>query len=404
MTYEGNCRLGDLFTSRREKGRSGLPTLSVTLNDGLVNRETLDRKQDTSLAPEDHLLVRPGDIAYNMMRMWQGAFGLAESEGMVSPAYVVLKPKKGVDPLFASYLLKTKRMVYLLWAYSYGLTEDRLRLYFPDFAKIPANIPPKRDQVAIGQLLATWDKAIAVCELLVVANERWRTGLVHEILLGKRRLPHHRQDWKRVCLCNVAEVLVSSIDKKHAADEIPVSICNYTHVYYNRYLTNSLTYDTGTATEAEIERFHLRKGDVVITKDSEQANDIGVAACVTEDMQNLVCGYHLAILRPKTDAVDSTFLSSLFSLHEIRRHLAVHANGVTRFGLPVKAIESLAFSLPPIAVQRELAELIRQFDQENFLTFKQLEFLRRERDALAQDLLLGLTNVVRSEPTLEPAP
>ena len=74
MTYSGNRRLGDLFSSRREKGRPGLPTLSVTLNDGLVNREDLDRKQETNLAPEEHLLVKPGDIAYNMMRMWQGAF------------------------------------------------------------------------------------------------------------------------------------------------------------------------------------------------------------------------------------------------------------------------------------------------------------------------------------------
>ena len=73
MTYSGNYRLGDLFSSRREKGRAGLPTLSVTLNYGLVNREDLERKQDTNLAPEEHLLVKPGDIVYNMMRMWQGA-------------------------------------------------------------------------------------------------------------------------------------------------------------------------------------------------------------------------------------------------------------------------------------------------------------------------------------------
>ncbi len=122
MSYEGNCRLGDLFTSRREKGRAGLPTLSVTLNDGLVNREDLDRKQKTSLAPEEHLLVKPGDIAYNMMRMWQGAFGLAAQEGMVSPAYVVLKPNSCIDPLYAAYLLESARFRYLLWAYSHGIS------------------------------------------------------------------------------------------------------------------------------------------------------------------------------------------------------------------------------------------------------------------------------------------
>jgi len=104
--------------------------MSVTLNDGLVGRDTLDRKTDTNLDMDEHLLIKAGDIAYNMMRMWQGASGLAKHDGVVSPAYVVLAPKNGIDPVFASYWFKSSRMVYLFWAYSYGLTNDRLRLYF----------------------------------------------------------------------------------------------------------------------------------------------------------------------------------------------------------------------------------------------------------------------------------
>ena len=71
--------------------------MSVTLNNGLVDREDLDRKMETNLAENEHLLVRKGDIAYNMMRMWQGACGLAAKDGLVSPAYVVLKPKLSID-------------------------------------------------------------------------------------------------------------------------------------------------------------------------------------------------------------------------------------------------------------------------------------------------------------------
>ena len=77
--------LGDYFRVRKEKGEPGLPTLSVTMNDGLVDRADLDRKMETNLAPEAHLRVREGDIAYNMMRMWQGASGRAEKDGIVSP-------------------------------------------------------------------------------------------------------------------------------------------------------------------------------------------------------------------------------------------------------------------------------------------------------------------------------
>ena len=396
MIYEGNCRLGDLFTSRREKGRPGLPTLSVTLNDGLVNREDMERKQDTSLAPEEHLLVKPGDIAYNMMRMWQGAFGLADGEGLVSPAYVVLKGNGSIDPQYASYLFKTARMKYLFWAYSYGLTDDRLRLYFPDFGKIPAIIPTKATQGRIAKVLATWDAAISVSEKLRDANDTWRRSIVNSLLLGTSKLAKHRSKRTEVRLGKVADVLVSSVDKKHDTDEPSISLCNYTHVYYNRYLTKSVSYDTGTASTSEIERFQLKKWDVVITKDSEEANDIGVAACVSEHIENLVCGYHLAIIRPKEGLVDSVYLSSLFSLHEIRKHFAIQSNGVTRFGLPVKSIESLSLKLPSIQEQREVATLIHQLDQEQLLNTHRLELLKREKAALVQQILTGKPCVIDS--------
>jgi type I restriction enzyme S subunit len=119
--------------------------MSVTMNDSLVLRDDLDRRTESALRPDQHLLVRKGDIAYNMMRMWQGACGLATADGIVSPAYVVLAPKSGIDSRFAYHWFKSTRMIHLFWAYSHGLTEDRLRLYFDEFAEIPA-MPPALDQ------------------------------------------------------------------------------------------------------------------------------------------------------------------------------------------------------------------------------------------------------------------
>ena len=122
-------RLGQLFRLRKETGIAGLPIFSVTINDGLVRRDTLERKTDGNLPPEKHLRIRKGDLAYNMMRMWQGASGLAGQDGIVSPAYVVVTPDDVIDPTFASYWFKSDRMIHLFWSYSYGITGDRLRLY-----------------------------------------------------------------------------------------------------------------------------------------------------------------------------------------------------------------------------------------------------------------------------------
>jgi len=107
-------KLSHYFTHSKRKGRPGLPLASVTMNDGLVLREDMDRKMDTSLSAEDHSLVEPGDIAYNMMRMWQGAFGLASAPVNVSPAYVVMRAKPTLDPRFAAHWLKSDRALYLL--------------------------------------------------------------------------------------------------------------------------------------------------------------------------------------------------------------------------------------------------------------------------------------------------
>ncbi len=112
---EKTC-LGDYFTSSREKGRAGLPLLSVTLNNGIVRRNDLERRTETNITPEEHLFVRKGDIVYNMMRVWQGALGRASTDGMVSPAYIVLRPNKDVDSAYAEYLFNTKKIIYLFWA------------------------------------------------------------------------------------------------------------------------------------------------------------------------------------------------------------------------------------------------------------------------------------------------
>lgn len=390
MTYSGNRRLGDLFTSRREKGREGLPTLSVTLNDGLVDRVDMNRKQNTTLTPAEHLLVKPGDIAYNMMRMWQGSFGRATKEGLVSPAYVVLKKRSGVDSTYAEHLFRTKRMTYLFWAFSYGLTEDRLRLYFRDFAKIPVAVPTEIVQKRIGKMLHLWEQAVQIAERLKQVDEKFQSELVDALVHGRLRLKNRPDAWKSITLKSVATVIASSVDKKSSANEKTVALCNYIHVYHNKFLDASLDYDSGTASASEIERFRLKAGDIVITKDSEEASDIGVAACITEDVENLLCGYHLAIIRPDKTKVDPVFLSALFFLHGTRKHFAAQANGVTRFGLQIKTIESLVVNLPPLSQQREIAKVILAANEVNKALGRKLACIRSEQQALSDYFFRGV--------------
>ncbi len=173
--------MGQLFTRRTENGIEGLPVFSVTMDQGLVERSTLDRKMESNLSDAEHLLVRKGDIAYNMMRMWQGAFGLAYEDGLVSPAYVVLEPTELIDSLFASYFFKQPYTLKKFRDFSHGIADDRLRLYYEDFAAIPTRIPPKPEQQNIAEFLLSSDRHLKLASQKVELLRLQQQGFMQQI-------------------------------------------------------------------------------------------------------------------------------------------------------------------------------------------------------------------------------
>jgi type I restriction enzyme, S subunit len=154
-------KAGALFANRSERGDDALPIYSVTITDGLVKRSSLNRRIDDLAEAGGNKRAHQHDIAYNMMRMWQGACGVAREECMVSPAYVVLAPQSQVHSEFYGYLFKLPQMLRLFTAHSRGLTEDRLRLYYRDFASIPLPQPDVSEQQRIADCLSAVDVRIS---------------------------------------------------------------------------------------------------------------------------------------------------------------------------------------------------------------------------------------------------
>ncbi len=115
--------------------------------------------------------------------------------------------------------------------------------------------------------------------------------------------------WKEVPLRAVADTKFSNVDKLTKAGERPVRLCNYTDVYNNDYITQDIEFMEATTAQPEIDKFRLQVGDVIITKDSETPYDIGIPARVDYAADDLVCGYHLALLRPNQEVVDPDYLS-----------------------------------------------------------------------------------------------
>ena len=166
------------------------------------------------------------------------------------------------------------------------------------------------------------------------------------------------ESWQVKPLRATTDYVVSNVDKSSLDLELPVRLCNYTNVYHNDFITMDLEFMQATATKDEIEKFGLQVGDVVITKDSEAWDDIGVPALVRETSNDLVCGYHLALLRPRPHQLTGAFLLRCLQAKPICTQLQLAASGVTRFGLAKSEIGAVRLPVPPLSKQHAIADYL----------------------------------------------
>ena len=156
-------KLGEVFSERNERSSNG-ELISVTINSGVVKASTLDRKDNSSEDKSNYKKVEVCDIAYNSMRMWQGASGVSNYSGILSPAYTVIIPNDGVRSLFFSYMFKLSQMIQTFQTNSQGLTSDTWNLKFPLLKDISIFIPCADEQTAIGNFFRNLDEQITTLQ------------------------------------------------------------------------------------------------------------------------------------------------------------------------------------------------------------------------------------------------
>ncbi len=209
-------------------------------------------------------------------------------------------------------------------------------------------------------------------------------------------VPKH---WHVRRLRTVAEMRVSNVDKHTKEEELPVRLCNYVDVYKNDRITQGIPFMSATASRDEIEKFRLNRNDVVITKDSEAWDDIGVPSLVTEPADDLISGYHLAILRPREDTYGPYLFWTLQS-KPTAYQFHVEAKGVTRYGLAHHGIQSALIPHPPLPEQQAIVRFLDHADEHisRYIAAKErlIALLEEQRQALVhQAVTRGLDPNVR---------
>lgn len=155
-------KLGEVFSERVENNING-QLLSVTLNKGIIRASENGKLDNSNSDKSKYKVVNINDIAYNSMRMWQGASGCSKYEGIVSPAYTVITPKEDIDSSFFSYLFKTDIAINKFRLHSQGLTSDNWNLKYPAFSKIDVYCPLDiSEQRAIASYFTALDAQITL--------------------------------------------------------------------------------------------------------------------------------------------------------------------------------------------------------------------------------------------------
>ena len=407
-------RIKTLFHEKDERSnnRTGL-LLSLTRAQGIVPQGEASSRLASAEDLSKYKVCRPGDLVMNRMQAWSGMFSLSSYEGLVSPDYSVFGTVGGAKVKYFEHLFKSPCFVDQFARQSKGIGSGFNRLYTPDFGAIHFLVPPVAEQAAIVKFLDYMDRRIRryvsakkkLIKLLegqkqAIIQRAVTRGLDPDVILkpsGVESLGEVPVHWDVRRLRNTAEMRVSNVDKLTNDDEDSVRLCNYVDVYKNDRITDQISFMRATATFDEIERFRLKIGDVLITKDSEAWNDIGIPSLVEYSASDLVCGYHLALLRPHGKLLTGSYGFYALQIPSIAYQFHIRANGVTRFGLSQNSIKDVIIPLPPLpeqaAIVRFLDDATANIDATISRTKQEISLLNEYRTRLIADVVTGKLDV-----------
>lgn len=412
-----------LFAEVKERNHPEDQMLSVTITKGVIPQQKLledsSKKDSSNQDKSAYKVVLPGDIAYNKMRAWQGAIGVSDYQGIVSPAYVVQRPRDGVYPRYFHYLLRTTAFAKEAERWSYGITSDMWSLRPEHFKMIYGCRPPLKEQIAITRYLDYMDrriqKYIRSKQKLIRLLEEQKQFIIHQYVTGKidpsigKSYPSYKpsgvdwlgdipEHWEVRRLKHAGSVRLSGVDKHEVEGERPVLLCNYTDVYNNDTITIDIQFMHATATDAEIANLAIQRDDVLLTKDSEMWNDIGVPALVVQDIKGVLCGYHLALIRPDPTRLIGEFLFRSLCTPTLAYQFHLAANGVTRYGVSKDAIGSTLVPIPPLSEQKSICCYITEQIQPMISLIdrarSEIDLIREYRTRLIADVVTGKLDVL----------
>ena len=404
-------RNGRLFAERKETGFPDLPILEVSLKTGVRIRDFESSKRKQIMGDrKSYKRAAKGDLAYNMMRMWQGAVGLVPVDGLISPAYVVARPLPGTVSAYFAYLYRTAQYMGEVNTYSRGIVPDRNRLYWDQFKQIPTPVPPPNEQAAIVKFIDHADRRIrryirAMQQIVNLLDEQKWAIIQHAVIRGLEPnvrfkpsgvewmgdMPEH---WEFVPLYRIGRFIRCRGGSKADDADVGVPRIRYGELYTR--FEFGIHRAHGFVAHANAYKYTpIQRGDVLFALSGETVDDIGASAEYLSDTPG-VCGGDVAVLRP-TAALASGFLGYACRSRHAATQKALRCTGTTVKHIGIIGLSEVLIPVPPPDDQAAIVKLLDKTTNEADEALRRvrhgIDLLREYRTRLISDVTTGQLDV-----------
>ncbi|MEA3211693.1 MAG: type restriction enzyme subunit [Chthoniobacter sp.] len=404
-----------LFGEVNERNHPDESMLSVTIARGVLRQADLladsSKKDSSNVNKGSYKLVAPGDIAYNKMRAWQGAIGFSGFRGIVSPAYIVMRPRAAHDSRYFHHLFRTPQFAKEAERWSYGITSDQWSLRSEHFKMIYAALPPDDEQAAIVRFLTAQEQRIAQLirvkrRLIEVLNEQKQAIIQRAVTRGLDPaaplkpsgipwlgdIPAH---WEAVQLRRLVSLVTSGSRgwAQYYSDSGDVFLQSG-NLGRAMALNLSFIQHVRTPEGAEGARTKVKRDDVLVCITGALTGNVVVVAV---DLPAAYVNQHVALVRPKPGKVSPRFLAYILHSGIGQAQFKTSEYGGTKQGLGLGDVKSVFVPFPSLDEQvkivaeldRRVAELSRPIAD----ALREIDLIREYRTRLVSDVVTGKLDV-----------
>jgi type I restriction enzyme S subunit len=401
-----------IFQERIERGHINEELLSVTIGRGVIRQTDVDIKKDSSNEDKSkYKLIKVGDIAYNKMRMWQGALGYSDYQGISSPAYVILKPKMEINPRYFHYMFRTSFYTNYSKRFSYGIVDDQLSLRYTDFKRMYSIVPPLSVQNSIVAYLDKKNEQIDTFirnkeRLIEILEERKKDVIDTAFTKGLNpnnefkateidwltQLPKH---WSLKRLKFLTKIISKGSTPSTEGREMTTEGIRFIKAenIYKSKVTEEPAFFIDTVTHRILKRSQLQENDLLFVI---AGATIGKVAILSKEFLPANTNQAISFIRLKKK-IDVEFCYYWLHSNFITTNIWLKAVTSAQPNLAMEDLGNLSIPYPSDIEKEEIVKYVKEEHQIIDLAIskaqKEISSIKEYREALITDLVMGKCSI-----------